>query len=89
MTSVTSMASMVAAWRLLAAAMATHHPGGPCPVPSVHYAGGSPPFGTSGIGTALPLWAPLHLIVAVAPDFLLFSMGPKRSVHHDGRITEI
>ena len=53
--------------------LAAHHPGESHPVPSVRHAGGSPPLGTSDTGSALPLWAPLLLIVAITPDFLLFS----------------
>ena len=34
--------------------LATHHPGGSHPVPSVRFAGGSPPFGISDTGTPSP-----------------------------------
>ena len=54
--------------------VATHLPGGSRPMPSVHYAGGFPPFGTSGTGHHPPP------VGAVLPPLLLSPRPP--SVHH-------
>ena len=55
-----------------------------------HYAGGFPPFGTSGTGhRPPPVGAVSHHRDYHLPDILLFTMWPKRSVQHDRRITEI
>ena len=58
-------------------------------MPSVHYAGGFPPFGTSGTGHRPPPVGAVSCHRFHILDLLLFTMWPKRSVQQDGRITGI